>query len=285
MDRFRSRGLLLVGAACCLAACGGGGGSGTAEFAAIPPPPPSFVKIFPNITETTDFATLGYELGAQAPIGDGFSVRYDAVQQAYIIDTPFFAPGKFGVTSENGTSWSSDSFATVLKPSPANPNSSFEHTTFASYISCSFGCYSLGVFAFGTQTPQSQVPTAGTANYDALLNGLDLDSGVIVGGTALLQFNFSAGTLSGALHPILDPGGTATNLGQYNFVNTVFGVGSQTFSGDLQHSTVNGLGTFSGLFTGPAAQELMARWRAPYIPQGGTAPSEVFGVLFARKCC
>jgi hypothetical protein len=51
----------------------------------------------------------------------------------------------------------------------------------------------------------------------------------------------------------------------------------------LQTSGIAQLGSFNGLFTGPAAQELMARWRAPYLRPGTQSQSEIAGVLIGRK--
>lgn len=276
--------LLLTCAACALAACGGGGGGGggTPEFNSPPPPPPNYVKIFPGVTTTTNFAVLGYEASGTAPIGDGFSVRYDAAQQAYIIDTPFFAPGKFDATSEDAVSWNADSFATVLKPKPANPASDFEYTTLAKYYGCPWDCFNLGVLAFGTATPQLAVPTTGIATYDAIVAGITLDTGLAVGGTASLQFDFAAGTLAGSFEPILNPDVTPVSLGQYSFLDTVYGVGDATFSGGMRHTGNNLTGAFNGLFTGPNAQELMARWTASYVNPSTQQNADMFGVWIGK---
>jgi hypothetical protein len=75
----------------------------------------------------------------------------------------------------------------------------------------------------------------------------------------------------------------ATSLGTYTFVNTVFSPGSTNFSGGLQRPGIADLGSFNGLFTGPAAQELMARWRAPYINPQNQKQAEIAGVLIGRK--
>ena len=277
--------LLLACASCSLAACGGGGGgSGVPSFPAPPLPPPNFVKIFPSVTTTTDFAVLGYVESGSTVTGDGFAVRYDASKGAYLITTPGFLPGEFDATAETATTWFGG-WADILKPKPANPAANFEHTTLAIHYACPWECYVGGAFAFGTATLQAAVPTTGSATYDAIVSGVALDSGSTVGGTASLQFDFGLGTLSGAFNPVIQTGGTPTSLGQYNFVNTVWGVGSPTFSGSLQHNAVSGLGSFNGLFTGPAAQELMARWKAPYVNPGTNASFEIFGVWVGRKCC
>ena len=290
MSSNKSFALLASACALALASCGGGGGGGGggSPINSTPPPPPpppsaNYVKIFPNVTTSTEFATLGYEASGNTTKGDDFAVRYDAAQQVYIIDTPYFAPGKFDATSQDASSWTSDSFATILKPNPANPASPYKYTTSARYYGCPMGCSDLGVFAFGTATASSAVPTSGSATYQADAVGLALDSNLRVGGTASLQFNFGAGTLAGTFNPILLVEGGPINLGQYSFVDSVFGVGSATFAGKLEHTSFDGLGSFNGHFTGPAAEELLGRWKAPYVNPINNNSSEIFGVWIGRK--
>lgn len=293
-----ARVLILATAACTLAACGGGGGSGLGStptpVITPPPPPPPLTKqiIFPAVTATTDFAVLGYDLqyaGTQPLVtGDGFSVRYDAGEQVYIMDVPVTVPGRIEGFSENADSWGGDLKTSygrtvgfgILKPKSSNPNSVFEFTSLASYYDYEFGYgVFIGAMAFGTATPSAGVPTSGSAVYDALLSGFASDLSEDVGGTASLQFDFGAGTLAGSLSPTLH----GASLGTYTFVNTVFSRGSTTFSGSLQRSGLADLGSFNGLFTGPAAEELIARWRAPYINPDSKNQSEIAGVLIGQR--
>jgi hypothetical protein len=82
---------------------------------------------------------------------------------------------------------------------------------------------------------------------------------------------------------IYDLSGGALPLGRYDFANTIYGTGGTNFSGSLSHSTVSGLGSFEGLFTGPTAQELMARWQAPYVIPYTQTQSTMFGVWVGKK--
>ena len=103
-------------------------------------------------------------------------------------------------------------------------------------------------------------------------------------GTAGLQFNFGAGSLSGSMTvDYYSNGGMGEgySLGQYGFVNTVYSTGSTTFSGQLSDPFGTGLGSFNGMFTGPGAQELMSSWSAPYTLDGQT--STMFGVWVGKK--
>jgi hypothetical protein len=308
-----------------LSACGGGGGGGRLVSIAPPPPPPpptkicpdgsvipatdtcpvppppspNFVNIFPNITADTDFAVLGLQadalgIPAASLVSSGFSVRFDAASDAYVIDLPLSDPGKFD--SYGGSSFWQGSLirgdgtsagVNVWIRKPADIG--LAHTTFGLFDEYDgFYDYDVvpgGVFAFGTASPQSAVPTTGSAVFDAIVQGLALDTGNAVTGTASLQFNFGAGTLSGSLNPSTYSltSGLYVSLGTYTFTNTVFGVGSTTFSGQLQHPGTSNLGAFNGLFTGPLAHELMAKWTAPYRNPDSDNWSEMFGVMVGKR--
>ena len=298
--------LLVASAALALAACAGGGGSDIAPtpipIPPSPPPPPPTPStltvsstIFPNISTNTNFATLGLEATGAAPnptssalVRDGFSVRFDAASKTYIIGLPLSIQGALG----------SDDSVSIAKPSDIQ----LAYTTFGS-IASGYYTTTFGHFAFGLATPASGIPVTGTATYDANVLGSTLDSyyranqlggSNVVGnisGAATLQFDFGAGSLAGHFDPILAyndemtaPASTKTiNLGSYSFVNTVYGTGKTNFSGNLSISGSSNPGTFDGQFTGPAAQELMARWTAPYLNPSTQQWSQMFGVWVGKK--
>lgn len=103
-----------------------------------------------------------------------------------------------------------------------------------------------------------------------------MDRNRYITGTAMLNFNFGAGTLSG--HLDLDSG-----FGRYDFLNTLYASGSTTFSGQLSKTGIAQFGAFEGEFTGPNAQELMARWSVPYIEPGTSLQSSMFGVFVGKR--
>lgn len=306
MKRMLCSHLLLATAAMTLAACGGGGGGSNLAPppppapTPPPPPPPSVpgtpVTIFPAITETTDFATLGYQLDGNSIVGDGFSVRYDAGSKLYMFDLPSAAPGGFYATSDSDASWSgglaegnsADLWPpmSVLKPSATNPEIQLSYTSFASYLR-SGPMWDLphGIVVFGIASPASAVPVTGQATMNAEVAGFSVNGPNEIDGTATLEFNFAAGTLAGHFDPMIDlEGEFSQSLGRYTFVDTVHGVGSPSFSGQFSHSDPRLGGTFSGLFTGPNAEELMARWTGSFFVEGVTAnPEQMFGVWVGRK--
>lgn len=293
-----------------LAACGGGGGGsgggGVVSTPAPPPPPPSTpastpVKIFPSVTTSTEFTTLGIELPVfGVTTTTGFAVSYDAAQGVYVFDLPTHPPAAFhasangqgnpiywggGLVRSDGSLWPPMS---VLKASQDNPLIQLQYTSFAQYLQAGpMEDLPHGVVAFGSATPASGVPTTGSATMNAVLAGQTTDHLGYIGGTATFSFNFGAGTLTGSLSPVLNDfyGQQSHPLGRYDFVNTVYSVGSTTFSGGLKHETANLTGSFNGLFTGPQAQELMARWIAEYADPNNGQTKGMFGVLVGKKCC
>ena len=298
--------LLIAAAACALAACGGGDGSQSLTSTPPPPPPPppnppppptpppASPSIFPGITANTDFAVLGLEAsGTGAPASalarDGFSVRYDAATQGYFIDLPSRGEFRFQSNNEDASFWHgfaatgyySGTIVDIFKPTSTNPEIQLAYTSFG--VTSGYYLSEFGFFAFGLATPNSGVPVTGSASYNALIAGATLDSNSQIKGDATFQFNFGAGTLSGHLDPVLRSSGVETDLGSYSFINTVFGVGSATFSGELSHSGTSSLGAFDGRFTGPAAEELMGRWSAPYLNPSSQQWREMFGIVVGKK--
>jgi hypothetical protein len=133
-----------------------------------------------------------------------------------------------------------------------------------------------GWFAYGVPSKPGDVPTSGKATFRAEIFGYMRGSevaGMDLSGSALLDFDFAMGRLSGYLDPVVPEGGwiglDEDDLGRYQFTQTVFGAGSTSFSGRfLQPGMTEASGNFAGIFTGPGAAELMARFEAPFSAEG-----------------
>jgi hypothetical protein len=244
----------------------------------------------PAVTSSTQFATLGYGgsfagTTAASLIGSGFSVSYDAAASNYVMDVPASEPGVFQSPDSGG-----NSFVGKLTD-PSNPGQSqpitfgasrsgFQYTAWAFYQKqISSENTAAGWMTFGVPTPPSAIPVAGTATYTAEAHGY---GGTYIDGKATLQFNFGAGTLAGSLDiwdAEWDPG--VFPYGHFDFVKTTVGSGQGLgqFSGELVDSSTSQHGSFNGLFTGPNAQELMARWTASY-PQSDRI---MYGVWVGKK--
>jgi len=100
-----------------------------------------------------------------------------------------------------------------------------------------------------------------------------------VNGSILLSFNFAAGTLSGSISPNLHQGYAFAPL---NFRDTVYSTGSTTFSGRFD-TTAAGVNSFSGLFTGPTAQELIGNFAFPYVSPIDSKSYQASGAFVAKK--
>jgi hypothetical protein len=304
VGRFRKVMLLSAGALA-LPSCGGGGG-GVASMPAAPltPTPTPSPTTTLSLVQIFDHPVDGQmaSVGLEAPGNDsasltttGFSVSYDAFVDRYNIKVPSMTTGYFYRTGNDvDANWWIGTLATlertdahgevgVRKPSGLQTT----YTTLANYNLAGGANVPFGWVAFGSATPAANVPTTGAATFNATLGGSSVQRYGQVIGTAALQFDFAAGQLSGHLDPILtDPTGLGFQdqpLGRYDFVNTVYAVGSASFSGQLSNAGVTGLGSFNGLFTGPSAQELMGRWNAPYQFPGTTETNQMFGVLVGKR--
>jgi hypothetical protein len=259
---------ILLATAFALAGCGGDGGYGVAS---TPPPPvtpkptpatPASTAIIPAATTTQQFSVAGASHGdtVGAPpfleAKDQLQVRYDASSHAYEIQRP------------GDTYWGTffgSSFALLCDSCGVVPlglrSDGYQFSRLLSW----FDGASWGNQAVGISTPSGGVPTTGSANYAGQLLGFTSERNpnvtqTSVDGSILLSFNFGLGSLSGSITPNLHQG---YDLGTLNFVNTVYSTGSTTFSGTFDTNAI-GINSFSGLFTGPNAQELIGNWALPY---------------------
>ncbi len=144
--------------------------------------------------------------------------------------------------------------------------------------------------AFGIPTPVAGVPTTGSATYNGSIGGHSTETAfdnlgaayypALVEGSISLSFNFGAGSLSGIISP------TIYNLDRralapLNFANTIYGSGSTSFSGSFDTS-LSGLNSFSGQFTGPQAQELIGSFAFPYASLEDGKAYQAVGAFVAK---
>jgi hypothetical protein len=226
----------------------------------------------------------------------GFAVQFDAATGLYKMSVPATS-GDFYVQKTTATGemyWPGALFDTdgkqvatvsVVKPSRTEPQ--FTYSTLAFYQASTSASGPGGAFAFGIPTPASAVPVTGSATYTAYVQGTSVDVNGEIAGTAALNFDFGAGQLTGHMDPSIfvndGPWGDFVSLGRYDFANTVQGVGSATFSGELVNASFQQNGAFSGRFTGPNAEELISNWRAPFHNPQTNQDSTMFGVWVGRR--
>jgi hypothetical protein len=125
-----------------------------------------------------------------------------------------------------------------------------------------------GVEAVGIATPAGAVPVTGSASYSAYAYGRTSETNKplvdpLVLGDMTLNFDFARGSLSGNLTFMLDPEWNEYGLGPFEFRETVYSTGSTNFSGKFD-TDLPGVNSFSGLFTGPHAEELIGNFAVPY---------------------
>ena len=313
MLRQKPKMLASAAAAALLTACGGGGGGGDVRFSPPPPATPTPtptpatgpVEIFPSIDVTTVFATVGIEASRPGPdqslATEGFAVSYDATTGAYIMDLPSTPAAPFyvnGNNTPNDTWWNGHlvdesvspygegalSFVNVLKPD--NPQLKLTYTTLAGFDLSGMSPEPFGWLAFGMATAAGSIPVTGSSSYGALVRGSSVDGSGWIEGSANLHFDFGSGQLSGHFDPIYyhtGGMGEAYPLGRYDFADTIYSSGATSFSGQLANSNFNTPGSFYGLFTGPNAEELMARWSAPFRDPIANANSQMFGVWVGSR--
>jgi hypothetical protein len=128
-----------------------------------------------------------------------------------------------------------------------------------------------GAIAFGVASDPSAIPVLGSATFNGSISGFttetwdwaDWGRGLgTVDGTIQLQFDFGAGSLAGSISPRIYAD-TQYDLPTMDFVQTVYSTGSTTFSGEFD-TPLTGANAFSGMFTGPQANELIGSFVFPY---------------------
>lgn len=221
---------------------------------------------------------------------------YDASTNTYQFGLPDGAGGTLTGTEYNGASGqpatSSTSAAGAVQVGllvPGTAASPYTYTSLGGWIEHvgdvgGADVYTFGSFVYGMPTPPGGTPITGSASYAAEIAGsIGNDDDIQLAGTASLQFDFGAGSLTGFMHPRAVSFGTPDmDFGQYDFTQTIYSVGSTTFSGKFLVPGLPGAdSSFEGNFTGPNANELMARFQAPYLLDG--QQGTMAGVWIGKK--
>ena len=104
-------------------------------------------------------------------------------------------------------------------------------------------------------------------------------------GDVQLTFDFGAGSLAGYMRPRLFNDWDAVDraLPQYDFKNTIYSAGANTFSGQLAGPAGTAGSAFDGQFTGPRAQELVAGFQANYVDPFDNVTKTMGGVWLGKR--
>ena len=309
-----------IALAAMLAGCGGAGGVVNSTPVAVAPTPTPSPTPTPTpspapvqqpdhigLVSAAPFKALGFAQEYRksdhgqtvAPTQtQSVAFSYDAASETYTITLPILQPGKLVTTSYNGgsgelaTSTSNDitlgnsatlQNATVALQVPGTRYSPYSYTSWGTWGAFAPNPDSLqsGVFVYGIPTAATDVPLSGSASYGAKVVG-QTSNGNYVDGTAALNFNFAAGTLTGNMTPEYCPW-DCVSLGRYDFTQTVYAAGSPNFSGQFNVPGSSGPSSFEGSFTGPQATELMARWQAPFLNPDSNVWGTMFGIWIGKK--
>jgi hypothetical protein len=281
----------LLATAFALAACSGGGGgvASTTPAPATPTPTPTptptqtFVLV-PAATTSQQFAVAGAgRLTKDDPTphlstADQLQVRYVASSNSYEIELP------------NSQTWialtgKSEAEAVGGGVTVVNQFGGYHYSALFDWATDN----SLrGVEAVGIATAAGAVPITGSAAFTGYASGTTSESSSsrlvspAVLGSMTLNFDFARGSLSGSVNPILDPEWNDYPLGTLNFRDTVYSTGSTAFSGKFD-TNLAGVNSFSGLFTGPHAEELIGNFAFPYTSPIDGLTYQAGGAFIAKK--
>lgn len=248
--------------ACALALSGCGGTSafvGPAPHVEAPPPPPpvepALVWAEPfEVDESQSLAVLTRS-GSETEI----SLRYDADRDRWLLSYPRAEDAGLRLYTEDDQWFYELADAETGAVLPDHYVDMVEPDGRLQYVRSGLLTDETDYFAYflaAIPTAADDVPVTGTATYDILGHGAYTD----IAGE--MSFDFAAGSLAGLFEVIYNDGWYEPySLGDFTMVDTVFGVGSTHFSGGLSHEGYEGsAGSFTGLFAGPGAAELIGRY-------------------------
>jgi hypothetical protein len=224
-------------------------------------------------------------MGTSLAPADQLRIRYDAAAKRYEVKVPSSGTWE-GLTPFGTNNFQSTSVAQFNVVEGAATG--YDYSALAQVLREGD---MLGGLAFGIPTAAGGVPMTGSASYAGSLMGQTTETyfdGLFqqtvdgwVYGTIDLNFNFGAGTLSGSIDPTLYLG-TIYHLTPLQFTKTVYSAGSTSFSGEFD-SPLTGQNNFSGVFTGPAAQELIGNFAFPYKSPIDNNNYEATGAFVAKQ--
>lgn len=288
--------------------------------APIPPPfNPTAAKLFADPPQAPALAVAGKGWTADFEHGhpwnslgnlenaDGFAASYDAATGTYRVTVPKVATGtlfQVGAESDGGygprtgfaarIGQSAEEAAKMVNGAYAatagTASSPYSYVTYVGWyasdpITGTKESVSAGVFGVAQPTPQGAVPLTGTARYTGdVLGMISGNVGDVLHGTAQWDFDFAAGTLSGSMKVTQLCGmGCLYDATFYDFANVDWQHGATSFSGKLRTVGAPGDGSFSGLFAGPRATELMAGFQAPYFDNSQGIWATAGGAMLGKR--
>jgi len=237
--------------------------------------------------------------------GDDLRIRYNAASGLYevmpgaqgwktLIDDPLSSPLP-GRPNQNfvfaGAAINQSYFSIRAHYRFTEPIVKYQYSNLANWGNRTGGIQLVGQHvAFGMATPTAAIPVTGTATYNGMIEGTTSEtldgsdeaiSNGFVQGSINLAFNFGSGTLSGSISPIVYLGEQRA-IGTLAFTDTVYSAGSTSFSGKFD-TTIPGLNAFSGLFTGPNANEVIGKFAFPYTSPFDGKAAQAAGAFIGKQ--
>lgn len=295
---------LAIGLSCLmLAACGGSGESissgGTNAVPPPPPPPPTITKLVDAVSADTTFGVAGATStdywATSTLLGSGdIEIQYLAATDTYQLKI-------------FGGSWGS-----LVPNDAAAPDAEidFDFGTTTSYsaraLESTGGTYNysnlfdihasnrLSFAAFGMSTSAANVPSSGTAHFDGQLAGTSnayyeywgLNPSPI-SGTIEFDIDFSTGLVGGAINPTVFNGWDEYDESIVYLLDPLvmsgsLGAGSNAFAG-IFVTDLTGTAQWTGLLTGPNAQEAIGGFTFPFILPADGNQYQASGAWIAKQ--
>lgn len=219
---------------------------------------------------------------------DSFSVSYDQATGTYQVSAPVAGSGTLYRISDYDLDPVGANFAAVVADSAGaasgvpgtmrvwasdQADSKYSYVSYAwLYADAPAGAnlttLAYGAFGIAQPTRAGEVPITGSARYSGHLFGQFAgDAGATwLSGTARFDFDFAQASLTGELKVTMPcMMGCLYDDVVYALADTRFARGDTNFSGNLTTAGAPSAGSFSGLFAGPAAAELMSQFQLPYF--------------------
>jgi hypothetical protein len=238
---------------------------------------------------------------------DNVTIRYDQGTGSYHVSMPVTGSGTLYRVGDYNPDLTGSSFVAVPANSIAaatgisatmsviasdRPNSRYSYVSFvnlyaeAAAAGANQRTLAYGVFGIAQPTRAGEVPTTGSARYSGdLLGHFAGDAGATwLVGTAQFDFDFARATLAGELKVNMEcmMGCFYGNV-VYTMNDTRFVRGDASFSGNLTTTGAPLAGTFSGVFAGPAAAELMSQFQLPFFHPDYRQWLQAGGVILGKR--
>lgn len=276
-----------------------------AKLLPSPPESGSLVAMGEGWQGETTILDPGFDVTVDVRDADNVSIEYDSAKGGYVLHLPDGVSGtvyqsSVAIKRPNPKYQGKAYFSAMIGDQPPEKATSgpllvlqpgsdgnpYRYVTHAWWDVGSGGSngqwyHNEGVFGFAIPTVAGDVPVTGSATYNADVIGVVEGAGHEIGGAGRFDFDFASGALAGLLelNPIC---GLNCGYAGASYTDTSFARGATSFSGKLKSSTVSGLGEFSGIFAGPGAAELLARFETP-IFNNAQQEVTVAGVILGKK--